>query len=130
MEGVHLTQCPQLPVSNPHDNLAYRLAREHVLNRVRHAFQAVERALAVDERDQLAARVQIEHALLAASDGAKVLGPGVAVDGLLAARDRLRLPEERARLELVARGLGLTLGVVRVLGDVANLGKGWGWGWG
>ena len=98
MEGVHLTQCPQLPVSNPHDNLAYRLAREHVLNRVRHAFQAVERALAVDERDQLAARVQIEHALLAAGDRAEVLGPRVAVDGLLAARDCLRLPEERARL--------------------------------
>jgi hypothetical protein len=46
--------------------------------------------------------VQVEHALLAAGDGAKVLRPRVAVDRLLAARDRLRdrlrLPKERARL--------------------------------
>ena len=38
--------------------------------------------------------LQVEHALLTAGDGGEVLGPRVAVDGLLAARDGLRLPEE------------------------------------
>ena len=89
--------------SDPHYNLAYRLARKHVLDRVGHALQAIEAALVVDERDELAwlgsglglglgsglgsglglglglerdelaARMQVEHALLAAGDGAVVL---------------------------------------------------------
>ena len=40
--------------SDPHYNLAYRLARKHVLDRVGHALQAIEAALVVDERDELA----------------------------------------------------------------------------
>jgi hypothetical protein len=40
--------------SEPHDDLAYRLARKHVLDRVGHALQAVEGAFTVDERDELA----------------------------------------------------------------------------
>ena len=41
-------------VSDAHDHLAYRRAREHVLDGVGHALEAVEGALAVDERDELA----------------------------------------------------------------------------
>ena len=40
--------------SDPHDYLAYRLARQHVLDRVGHALQSVEGALTVDERDEFA----------------------------------------------------------------------------
>ena len=55
-QGTPGTRGPNVnpSASDAHDHLAYRRAREHVLDGVGHALEAVEGALAVDERDELA----------------------------------------------------------------------------
>mmetsp|Transcript_15584 Transcript_15584/g.20961 ORF Transcript_15584/g.20961 Transcript_15584/m.20961 type:complete len:215 (-) Transcript_15584:147-791(-) len=115
--GIRRSSC----AINSHDNLAHCLAREHVLDSVRHAVEALERALVVDEGFQLTTRMEIEDPLLTPGNRPVVFWPSVPVDSLPSSGNRLRLPKEGTGLQLVTRSLRFSVWVVRILRDVPDL---------